>query len=328
MYKFLKLLCRISLSFYYRKIAVNGLEHVPVKGAVLLVANHQNTFLDAVLIACTNQRNMHSLARGDVFSNEKVAKFLAKIYMHPIYRFRDGMNNMKKNIMAMNVAKDVLADQHMLLMFPEGNHAQTLYLRPLQLGAAKLIKKYFKENDQPVTVIPVGLNYAAHRYSGGNVIINYAQPIVVNSIEELASKEQIQSLTNNIAEGIQKSILHLNENIYNVEDALKAKLKMHYEQKSVRVGVLGSLVNLLDRLNHLIPFAILTWLQNRVIKDPEFKGAIFFGGGTALVPLYFLIQGIAIALIFSNIAWLFAYLFTAIIIRKIKLFAVKRVDAY
>jgi 1-acyl-sn-glycerol-3-phosphate acyltransferase len=52
---------------YFRKWQINNVSAVPATGPVIFVPNHQNAFIDAVLVICSTPRNPWSIARADVF---------------------------------------------------------------------------------------------------------------------------------------------------------------------------------------------------------------------------------------------------------------------
>ena len=79
-----------GLQNYFGKIEVHGESQVPASGAVLFTVNHQNAFLDALLIATTNKRYTHFLVRADVFKFSWARRFFRTLNMLPIYRWRDG----------------------------------------------------------------------------------------------------------------------------------------------------------------------------------------------------------------------------------------------
>ena len=66
----------------------NVLKHKPV----LLLANHQNALLDALLIATKCGRFSYFLTRAAVFKKSFVNKILRSLQMLPVYRVRDGWN--------------------------------------------------------------------------------------------------------------------------------------------------------------------------------------------------------------------------------------------
>ena len=50
LYRALRSVARIALRWFYRDIEVVGAERVPAAGPVLLVGNHQNALVDALVI--------------------------------------------------------------------------------------------------------------------------------------------------------------------------------------------------------------------------------------------------------------------------------------
>ena len=73
------------------------MDNVPKKGPVIFAVNHQNSFLDALLVTTTTPRNPYYLARGDVFGISWISYLLNFINIMPIYRSRDGIKNIRKN---------------------------------------------------------------------------------------------------------------------------------------------------------------------------------------------------------------------------------------
>ena len=95
-YRSFKIYCRIVLWFYFKKWQVRNAMTIP-DGPVIFVANHQNAFLDAIIIGCSSPRNPWFLTRANVFQKELVKKILNTFKMTPVYRFRDGFSTLRKN---------------------------------------------------------------------------------------------------------------------------------------------------------------------------------------------------------------------------------------
>ena len=72
-YLSLKIYCRIALKFYFKKWQVRNIQPVP-EGAVIFVANHQNAFLDAVVLGCSSHHNPWFLTRANVFQKPLMKK--------------------------------------------------------------------------------------------------------------------------------------------------------------------------------------------------------------------------------------------------------------
>ena len=69
----LGLLGRTVLSVFYREIEVIGLENFPKSGAAIVVGNHNNSLIDAVVIASILPRMPRFLAASTVWDYKPIA---------------------------------------------------------------------------------------------------------------------------------------------------------------------------------------------------------------------------------------------------------------
>jgi len=210
LYPFLKNYCRIALRFYFRKWQVNGVENIPA-GPVIFVPNHQNAFLDAVLVACSSPKNPWFMTRSDVFKNNLAKKILFKLKMLPVYRFRDGYQTLKNNDAVMNECISKLNSGETLLIFSEGSHGEKYQLRPLQKGVARIA--FAVDPSKNISVVPVGIQYDFPKTFRSRVLINFGKPIVVNEItnELSGGRELHEMLLQKIKESLQKLIIHIDD---------------------------------------------------------------------------------------------------------------------
>ena len=86
----------------------------------MVVVNHPNSFLDAIIIGAYYPRKMHFLARGDVFRKPLFGFLLRSIGMIPIYRAREGREHLHLNAGTFDASVDVLAKGGGILIFIEG----------------------------------------------------------------------------------------------------------------------------------------------------------------------------------------------------------------
>jgi len=96
-YSFLKIFVTLALKLFFRKWEINGYQHIPKNTPLIFVANHQGTFMDAILIICSSNLQIASLSRADIFKNPIIRKLLTMLMMVPIYRPRDQVDIAKKN---------------------------------------------------------------------------------------------------------------------------------------------------------------------------------------------------------------------------------------
>ena len=100
----------------------------------------------------------------------------------PIYRIRDGYENVKRNDEVFEKTNLVLRNMHNpLCLFPEGNHGDKRRLRGLVKGLfriAFMAQEEFKEKPG-IVIIPMGINYGHYQNFRSTLLINYGAPIQV-----------------------------------------------------------------------------------------------------------------------------------------------------
>ena len=178
MYNALKFLMRLGLKLYFKAIVSSGQNNVPSKGPVLLVSNHPNAFVDALVVAVNLKRPMHFLARGDVFKNPILAGIFRFFNMLPIYRVSEGKENLGKNFDTFDSVEQALSCGHVVLIFGEGLCENNWDLRPQRKGAARIIQRAWQSKTQSnqTVVVPVGLTYEHFFGAGKMAMVNYGVP--------------------------------------------------------------------------------------------------------------------------------------------------------
>ncbi|MFM9075395.1 MAG: 1-acyl-sn-glycerol-3-phosphate acyltransferase, partial [Bacteroidota bacterium] len=95
--EWLKLQVKLGLPVYFRQLPVTGTSTIPASGPILFAANHQNSFLDALIVTITQPREMHYLVRSDVFRKPWADRMLRMLNMLPVFRIRDGWHTLGNN---------------------------------------------------------------------------------------------------------------------------------------------------------------------------------------------------------------------------------------
>lgn len=293
----------VGLHFYFRQLRVTGTQHIP-KGAVLFAANHQNAFLDALLIVCSSKRYTHFLTRADIFRNSWIKKLLGLINLIPIYRIRDGWQSLGENQTTFDRCTDILLQGEALVIFPEGNHGWKRQLRPLSKGFTRALQGALEQQpQQPVHVVPVGINYTAHEPFRTSVHVVYGPNFTANEIYRPNDPASALALREHLTQRMQPLITHIPEQHYEpVYAALEATRPDYLDPIALNEQVarlIGSpaptarpqptpTMHLSYRLWRLVHFApLLLWARIRSkIKDPVFAASVKFAFGIFAVPAW------------------------------------------
>lgn len=180
LYAVFKRLMSEAFKCYFRSIHVKGIENIPETGPILFLCNHPSSFMEPMLLACFQHRILNFLVRGDIFENKFLKPILEFTHQIPIYRARDGFENLRKNKSTFGIVYQKLSNHECVLIFPESTTQCVRFLRPLQKGAAHMSLTSVKEyNLKNLKVIPCGVNFTNVLRAGSDVFINIGKAIEV-----------------------------------------------------------------------------------------------------------------------------------------------------
>ena len=146
MINILKLFIRAALWLFCAEINTKNKYLLNTKGPLLIIANHPNSFLDAIIIGTRYDRKIHFLARGDVFT-KKLHRFLLRLLnMIPVYRLREGKEFLHLNEYAFVESARLLKNNEAVLIFIEGTCLNTNALQPFKKGTARILQACHTEN--------------------------------------------------------------------------------------------------------------------------------------------------------------------------------------
>lgn len=177
---------RFVLKFFIKQITITGQENIPKEGAVLIAANHPNSFFDAIVVACVLDRPVWSLARGDAFKKNWVKKILTSFYMMPIYRLSEGKEYLGENDATFAKSIELFKADEQVLIFSEGICTNQTHLLPLKKGTARLSQKAWSR-DIDLAIFPIGITYDKFDSFGKNINLNFGKVIKRNDFEEIGN---------------------------------------------------------------------------------------------------------------------------------------------
>ncbi len=143
-YWVLKAILTPVLRLFYR-VRVEGSEHVPTRGPVILAANHRS-FLDSIFLPLVIRRRVTFVAKAEYFDDPKTAWFFRAVGQIPIRR--EGGSAAEG---ALAAATDVLERGGVFGIYPEGTRTRDGYLHRGHTGVARLALA------TGAPIVPVGL---------------------------------------------------------------------------------------------------------------------------------------------------------------------------
>ncbi len=144
LYWTLKVVMAPLLRVTYR-VRVEGKEHLPRRGPVILAANHRS-FLDSIFIPLVVGRRVTFVAKAEYFDDRKTAWFFRGVGQIPIRRSGGSASED-----ALEAATEVLASGGVFGIYPEGTRTRDGYTHRGHTGVARLARR------TGAPIIPVGL---------------------------------------------------------------------------------------------------------------------------------------------------------------------------
>ncbi|MDG1901705.1 MAG: 1-acyl-sn-glycerol-3-phosphate acyltransferase [Bacteroidales bacterium] len=204
---------------YYKSFIVFGEKEIPVDKPIIFTINHQNALMDALALLFTTNRIVVFVARADIFKNSKIAAVLYFLKILPIYRVRDGFDNVKKSKNIIGKTTDIITSGASIGILPEGNHSRFRRLRPLKKGFARIAFQTMELNDfnMDLQVVPVGVDYDNFSKYRSSLIVNFGKAIPVNDFTEIY-KENNPIGINKLKETLSKNMAPTILNILSVDN--------------------------------------------------------------------------------------------------------------
>jgi 1-acyl-sn-glycerol-3-phosphate acyltransferase len=192
----------VILPFYFSKVEITGQENVPLSGSVILAPTHRSRWDAVVLPYATGRTVTGRDLRFLVSANEMKGIqgwFVRRLGGFPVDTDRPGVSSFRNSL-------EILFNNEMLTIFPEGNIFRDRYVHPLKEGLARIALQV--QSDRPelgIKILPVSIHYSdpIPRWRT-NVVIKIGSAIDPIDYQGKSVKQSSKQLTVKLEEEIKK----------------------------------------------------------------------------------------------------------------------------
>jgi 1-acyl-sn-glycerol-3-phosphate acyltransferase len=314
--------------FYFKRIDIHGVQNVPKDKAVLLLGNHQNALLDALLIATKCGRFSYFLTRAAVFKKPLVSKLLKSLQMLPVYRIRDGWNNLSNNNAIFETCTNVLSSNQAVVIFPEGSHNLARRVRPLSKGFTRIVFSTLEKHpDLDVQLVPVGLNFVNATRFPDSAAMYFGNPISAKNYVFDNRNESVVALKERVKSELSELTTNIPIDNYDASLSKLDALNVNYlKPKEVNSCIKSDFKNCESiqksnkDINIFFPYLIWKFLVKPKIEEPEFISTFRFAIALTLVPVYLCIVVVLLSLLVSlTVSLIYLLVVILIILLGVKL---------
>jgi glycerol-3-phosphate O-acyltransferase/dihydroxyacetone phosphate acyltransferase len=204
MYSLLRAIAGVALRWYYRDIQVEGLNRVPRRQPLLLVVNHPNALIDALLVVWIVPRRVLITAKATIFQNRVGGALLRWLGVVPLRRASDEMQrggsvSPARNKETFQAVYEALRRNGTVLIFPEGKSHDEPSLAPLKTGAARMAL-YARETGglRNLAIVPIGLTFERKDAPRTRVLVQIGEPIAMGAWQPPSDSAAADALTSEI----------------------------------------------------------------------------------------------------------------------------------
>lgn len=211
-----RIVVRSIVRLYYAPLRITGKENLKSDGGpLMLVANHQDSLLDPVLVGIATGRPVRFLAKATLFDLPAVGRVLRFFGMIPAARPECGPALDQRNVEMRTHAASVLASGESLGIFPEAECTDLPRIEQMRSGAAEIALKTAEQlpADQKLWIVPVGINFEEKERFRSAVWVRIGMPFDAGEVirGSADAADAVQTLTTLLGEHLQQVTIHLNE---------------------------------------------------------------------------------------------------------------------
>lgn len=184
LYQVLRAAADVALRWYYADVVVQGAERIPASGPLLVVSNHPNALVDALLVCTTLERRVLLTAKATLFEQPTLAWLLRQAGVVPLRRAKDelaarhgGELSAARNTESFRLVTAALVGGNAVLVFPEGISHDQPSLAPLKSGAARMAITALDAGARGLRVLPVGLVFERKERLRSRILVRIGEPI-------------------------------------------------------------------------------------------------------------------------------------------------------
>jgi 1-acyl-sn-glycerol-3-phosphate acyltransferase len=239
LYNALSPLVQFGCRCHYNSFVVRGTENLPQDGAYIIAPCHQQALMEPLAVLCFAPKPPVFLARADIFKKPTIRAILTFLKIMPVYRIRDGKDQLGQNQEIFDRCRDVLLDGFPLCLMAEGRHNNRHHLLPMGKGMFRIAgETQLALGDYPLYIVPTGIDFDDYEMPYSNLVVNIGKPIPVQPFMEKYKEDEPVAL-NEMRDALREALSPLMHDVRDEEhyDEIMALCKSQNREYRRREGL-------------------------------------------------------------------------------------------
>ena len=217
LYNILSPLVQFAARCHYHRFVVRGLGNLPTEGAYIIAPCHQQALMEPLAVLNFAPKPPVFLARADIFRKPTLRAILTFLKIMPVYRIRDGQDQLGRNQEVFDRCRDVLLDGYPLCLMAEGRHNNCHHLLNMGKGMFRIAGETQRAlGDTPLFIVPTGIDFDDYERPYHNLVVNIGTPIAVQPFMATYRDNEPLAL-NQMRDALHSALLPLMHDIRDLE---------------------------------------------------------------------------------------------------------------
>ncbi|WP_373480286.1 lysophospholipid acyltransferase family protein [Geminocystis sp.] len=193
---------KLIFPFFFKEITIIGKENVPKNGGLIIAPTHRSRW-DALIVPyatgkLVSGRNPHFMVSANEMKGIQ-GWVIRSLGGFPVNTDKPGLDSLRHSF-------DLLCQEEMVVIFPEGNIFRTDEVQPLKRGVAKIALEVEITNPEvEVKILPVSIKYSQPIPSRGcSVTVTLGECLKVREYQGKSTRENSLILTADLTKSLQK----------------------------------------------------------------------------------------------------------------------------
>ncbi|MDX2230800.1 MAG: lysophospholipid acyltransferase family protein [Leptolyngbyaceae cyanobacterium bins.349] len=185
---------RLFVSIYFRQIVIQGIEHLPVNGPLVLAPKHFSRW-DPVVLGLLSVEPLWFMTNANQFAGIQ-GWLIRRLGAFPVDLARPQLSSFRTAIALLQAGKK-------LVLFPEGGIVRDQPVRTLKTGLARLVLQAEATLEgEAIPVVPIAIRYQPRDQRWAAITIHICPPLYARDYQQLNDKRTAEALTQALQESM------------------------------------------------------------------------------------------------------------------------------